>query len=123
MENIKINFSESLLNLGRLHWHLLIADKLMSEKRYVQHPPGEIHQVTWTEFGKEVENDEINWWVFKRERDIPSLHKRTTIALDAAQTLKDASKTLSKSLLHSLDDLCKSYEEFSLKHENEISFT
>lgn len=121
MKNININFSESLLNLGRLHWHLLIAEKSMSEKRFVQHPPGEVHKVTRTEFGKEVENDEINWWVFKQERDIPSLYKRTTVALNAAQTLKSATLKISKTLYYSVDALYKSYEEFSLKYEKEIS--
>jgi hypothetical protein len=121
MENIKINFTESLLNLGRLHWYLLLAAKEMSEKRFVQFPPGKIHTVTPTEFGKEIENDEINWWVFKRERDIPSLQKKTAVTLDAAQKLKDATQKLSKALYHSIESLYQAYEEFSQKYEEEIS--
>ena len=100
---------------------MLVASKLMVEKKFVKYPPGEPHPVTRTKFGDEVENDEIKWWVFKRERNIPSLRKKTTNALNAAQILKDSSKELSKSLFNSLDDLYKSYEKFSMENENEIS--
>lgn len=121
MAKIILDYSESLLNLGRIHWYLLIAEQTMTKKRFVQYPPGEIHPAETTKLGKEVQNDEINWWVFKKERDLPSLRKKTDIALNAAQTLKDASKKLSKDLFDSLENLYSTYEKFSLKYQEEIS--
>lgn len=114
-------FSESLLNLGRIHWFLLCADKQMTAKRLVPHPPGKPFTVEWTEFGDEVEIDEINWWIFKREHDIPLLRKKTEDALQAAQTLKEITQKLRKGSYQSLDNLTRVYGHLALKHQEEIS--
>ena len=113
--------SESLLNLGRIHWYLVYAHNRMMEKRFVAHPPGKIHKPSWTEFGKEVENDEINWWVFKREHDIPTLRQQTTKALNSAQALKDAVKQLSRPDYDTLDELNRAYLNFANKYQKDIS--
>lgn len=112
--------SESLLDLGRIHWYLLYADKLMMEKRFMPHPPGKIHTPTRTEFWSEVENDEINWWVFKRERDLSLLRKRTELALVSAQALKEAAQKVSKPYYDSLEELNRVYENFGKKFNKEI---
>lgn len=113
--------SESLLDLGRIHWYLVYSHNLMMEKRFVAHPPGKFHQNTWTEFGKEVEIDEINWWIFKREHDIPTLHQQTAKALESAQTLKDAVKKLSRPDYDTLDELNRAYLNFANKYQKHIS--
>lgn len=113
--------SEPLLDLGRIHWYLLHADKLMMEKRFAPHPPGEIHKSTRTEFWSEVENDEINWWVFKRERDLPLFRKKTELTLVSAQALKEAAQKVSKSYYDSLEELNRVYENFGEKFKKEIA--
>src|SRR5688572_27481100 len=113
--------SEPLLNLGRIHWYFLHADKLMMEKRFEAHPPGKIHKVVSTEFGDEVGNDEINWWVFKRESDLPLFHQKTQIALASAQILKDEAEKISKPFYSSLEDLNRTYEGFGSRCEKDIN--
>ena len=93
----------------------------MSTKRFVQYPPGKIHPVTRTDFGKEVENDEINWWVFKQEHDIPTLRQKTEVALQAAQVLKEESQKISRFSNKSLKELNQTYETFVQKYERKIS--
>src|SRR5438105_7031448 len=92
-------FCPATLKLGEMHWYVLRASTLMHKMTIVEIKVGEgefapIRQ-EYTDFGKEVGRDEINWWVFKKESDIDELKKQTTQALDAAQKLKEASKTLS----------------------------
>lgn len=91
----------------------------MSDKRLIPHKKYSVNE--WTDFGKEVENDEINWWVFKREHDIPQLRKHTNLALTAAQTLKEDSAKLSKGYYQSVDDLVRVYGNFSIKYQKEIT--
>jgi len=113
--------SESLLDLGRIHWFLLYADKLMSDRMFEPHLPGKIHPVVRTNFGKEVENDPINWWVFKRERDLVTFRYKTQNALDAAQILKEAAEKLSKPLYDSMEDLDRKYGDFANRFSKEIT--
>lgn len=113
--------SESLLDLGRIHWYLIYAHNLMMEKRFEAHSPGKIHKPTWTEFGKEVENDEINWWVFKREHDLPTLRQKTVLALESSQSIKDAVKRLSKPEYDTLEELNQAYLNFANKYQKDIS--
>src|SRR5215470_1510521 len=67
-------FSPAVFVLGKIHWALLRASSLMNARRYrdVQRHEG-FHTQQWTDFGKEVGADEINWWVFKKETQIDEL--------------------------------------------------
>src|SRR5229473_2779007 len=92
-------FCSATLKIGEMHWYVLRASYLMHEKTTIEIKLGEgklspIRQ-EYTDFGKEVGRDEINWWVFKKEPDIEELKKQTTRALEAAQKLKEASELLS----------------------------
>jgi hypothetical protein len=85
-------FSPPTLMLGEIHWHILRASRLMYQKTVVETRGSEgsglagliVHQ-EYTEFGREVGRDEINWWVFRKESDIQELRERTSQAQDAAQ--------------------------------------
>jgi len=112
-------YSEKLLNLGRIHLFLLLSAKLMGQKRLVPVLPGTIHTPTFTDFGKEVENDEINWWIFTKETNIVEFQKRTNIALGAAQELKKCSEKFFRPFKSS-DELTRAYEKFAEDHNTEI---
>jgi len=92
----------------------------MTAKRLEPHPVGKPYTPTTTSFGDEVENDEINWWVFKQEHDIPTLRKKAGVALRAAQTLKDGAQRIAKSYYQSLKELDVIYEQFAKKYDQEI---
>jgi hypothetical protein len=77
-------------------------------------------QQEYTDFGKEVGRDEINWWVFKRERDIEELRKQTTLALEAVQKLKQASELLTRKRTEAYSKLLEMLREFAEAHEQEI---
>lgn len=90
-------FSPATLMLGEIHWHILRASRLMHEKTIVKtESAGFVVRQGWTEFGKEVGRDEINWWVVKKETEIQELRERTNQVLEAAQALKTASERLTK---------------------------
>jgi hypothetical protein len=96
-----ISFSESLLNFGKIHLCLLNANRQM-------------------ESGP-AENDEINWWVFTQEHDIPTMRQKTAAALDAADVLKEETQKLRRRTYDSLDDLYQAYYEFAQSFDKEIS--
>jgi len=64
-------FSPATLMLGNIHWTLLRAANLMDARRWnkVRTEGKGYFTSEMTDFGKEVGLDEINWWVFKKERD------------------------------------------------------
>ncbi len=114
--------SKPLLDLGRIHWYLLYAAKLMDDKRFEPRSSGKLYtSIVRTQFGEEVENDEINWWVFKREHDLPTFRQKTQIALDSAQILKDAAQKVSKPSYDSLEELNRVYENFGARFGKEIA--
>jgi len=113
-------YSEDLLNLGCIHAYLLVASDLMEERRSPPHPPGKFYTPTRTAFGHDVENDEINWWVFKRETDLVSLRKRTEGAQTAANALKHASDKLLRKTFHSMAELLQAYNHFAQEHSAQI---
>ena len=111
--------------LGEIHWHILRASRLMYEKTVVETRGGAsglvVHQ-GYTEFGREVGRDEINWWVFKKERDIQELRERTSQALEASQKLKEASELLDKGKKpEAYGDLLQTLRRFAEDHAAEIN--
>jgi hypothetical protein len=118
-------FSPPTLMLGEIHWHILRASQLMYEKTVVETRHGErglFVQQGITDFGKEVGRDEIDWWVFRKEHNLPELRERTSRALDAAQQLKKASSLLGRGERpESYDELLWILRRFVEKHAAEIA--
>ena len=118
-------FCPATLKLGEMHWYVLRASALMYKKTIVEIKVGDgkftsIRQ-EYTDFGKAVGRDEINWWVFKKESDIDELKKQTTQALEAAQKLKEASKVLSSGKRPvKYPELLGMLRQFSEQHKHEI---
>src|SRR5271157_5257619 len=114
-------FSPPTLVLGEVHWHLLRASQLMYEKTVVKSKgTGFVVHEGYTEFGREVGRDEINWWVFKKERNIEELREQTSRALDAAQKLKKDSETLTTKNPETHADLLATLRQFADDHAAEI---
>src|SRR6266436_6177336 len=119
-------FSPATLRLGEMHWYILRASYLMHEKTTIEIKLGEgklspIRQ-EYTEFGKEVGRDEINWWVFKKEPDIQELRERTSRALEAGQKLKKVSELLDKGRRpETYGDLLHILRRFAEDHAEEIN--
>lgn len=113
--------TETLLNLGRIHWYLVYAASQMDVKCFKPHQPGEIHKVIRTSFGDEVGNDEPHWWVYKKEHDIPALKKKTEIALDAVSKLHHAADKVRSTYYPSTQLLYQAYEALAEEHNNDIN--
>jgi hypothetical protein len=95
------DFSENLLNLGRLHWYLLNANRIMENGL--------------------VELDEIHWWISTQEHDIPTMRQKTTVALGAADVLKEETQRLRKRSYDFLDELYQAYYELAKSFDKDIS--
>jgi Putative DNA-binding domain len=114
-------FSPPTLVLGEVHWHLLRASQLMYENTVVKTKgTGFVVHEGYTEFGREVGRDEINWWVFKKERNIEELREQTSRALDAAQKLKKDSETLTTKNPETHAALLATLRQFADDHAAEI---
>ena len=81
-------FSPAALMLGEIHWRILHSANLIEAQRCKQARHGLVSRSEFTELGKEVGADEINWWVFRREKNVDELREQTKQALDAVQVLK-----------------------------------
>ena len=112
--------SEALLNLGRIHWYLVHAASHMDAKRFEYHPSGEFHKASKNPFGYEVGMDEIHWWVYKNEHDIPTLKKKTEITKDTVSNLYHAATEIRLASLPSLKLLSQAYETFAKTHKKDI---
>jgi hypothetical protein len=115
-------FSGASLELGRLHWLILKADAEMDSKCEV-HTEGEHGNVkiNLTAFGEEVGQDEIHWWIFRKEPKIEEMRERTQNTLNSAQKLKEESARLK----HDYDgksyfDLINRIKDFTENCRNEI---
>src|SRR5262245_60263138 len=95
-----------VLMLAEFHWYLLRAAQLVESHRRARDAERSGKQSTSGDpsIGRDIESDEIHWWVFKREGAINELLDRTKEALRAGQSLKEAA-----GLLH--DHTPTSYEE------------
>jgi hypothetical protein len=84
--------------LGELHWYLLKSSRLMRDERdrvWEELSDGlKIERRERTDFGREVGRDEIDWWINRKEQEIPELRNRTEHAMAAAQTLRNSAMAL-----------------------------
>ena len=119
-------FSPPTLMLGEIHWHILRASRLMYEKSVVETEgsgaaAGFIVNHEITAFGREVGQDEIDWWVVRREEDIQELKRRTSEVLGAAQNLRKASERLDRNdRPESYGELLQILRRFAEEHADEI---
>ena len=114
-------FSEPTNQLGEVLWHLLRAEQLMDEKVRRRVKDGLIERSQLTDFGRQVGNDEIYWWIHNKEDDIEHLRAKTAEALAAVDHLKADSKQLRGFQPTSYDGLIKAIRQFAEKHAAEIA--
>ena len=75
----------------------------------------------FTEFGEEVGLDEIQWWVFQKERNRPELLEKTKAVLPGAMSLEKNSAKLRKNNPESYKELLTSLRDFCDAHSSEIN--
>lgn len=115
-------FSGSSWELGKIHWYIQKADTEMDNKCEIK-KEGEHGSVIieTTPFGEEVGQDEINWWVFKKEPEIEELRKRTETTLKSVQKLKEDSSMLKERYApKSYLSLIREIKTFTDDHKKEI---
>ena len=115
-------FTGPAWEIGKIHWYIVKADTEMEKKQFfkVKDSSG-LEQKELTEFGKEVNSDEIHWWVFKQEKKVGELLRRTENALRSVQKLKNDSHKLKTTYqAKSYSDLIRAIREFTDSHGAEI---
>lgn len=113
-------FSDATLKLGEIHGAILKSAHLMDKLRWITVKKEFGSTYERTEFGKQVGQDEIHWWIFRNETDADELLKITKEALEAAQTLKVESENLKNNEPESYEALLVSLKEFANRHNAEI---
>jgi hypothetical protein len=110
-------FSGASLKIGKIQWYISKADFEMEKLCFTE---GNHGQSVVTAFGQEV-NDEIQWWIFKKETDITGLMDRTRIVLKSVQKLKEASLSLKeKFVARSYEELISKIKDFTESYAKEI---
>jgi hypothetical protein len=111
--------------LGELHWYLLRSSKLMSDERsrvWDELSYGiKIERREPTDFGREVGRDEIDWWINRKEQDIPELRERSEQAKASAQTLRTNAILLRGFEPACYDDLLAKFKGFVESYRPEIT--
>jgi hypothetical protein len=113
-------FSPAVLKVGEFHSYLVHAFSLIYEVPAKSKDGLPALSPPKSDLRKEIGGDEIHWWVFKREDDIPDLTARVEHALVAAQTLKETSAALKKKRPDSYTELVLSLTAFANEHVAEI---
>lgn len=107
-EKYEILFEGASLDLGKLFWHIAKSKVELSKL--------------------ELQDDEIRWWITKKEKDIDEFIKKTKNAKSYAQQLKEESIKLRDNLNFDLnveieiavEDLVKRIKRFTEINENAI---
>ncbi len=86
--------SESALALGRIHWCLSAANSELWNKVFTTVPVSPntgarftITRSQRTAFGHEVANDEIRWWITKREKHLSELDLETRKTIPSVEKI------------------------------------
>ena len=113
-------FSGTVMLVGEIHNIIATAERQMRRKTTKQDP--ETIFSMQTEFGHEVGQDEILWWVEKKEKKLEELLKNTKSVLVHAQKLKEDSEKLKKThIKEEYDVLIRKIRKFIDEHTSEIS--
>ena len=112
--------------LGVLLWFLIHSDAAMSSLKStrVRVNPDDalaIYRDEWTAFGHEVGRDEIDWWVNRKETNLAEFSKRTALALESAQALKESSQALKKIDVERYEELIEQIKTFAVKQSEHIA--
>ena len=101
-------FTDAALRLGRIHWYLLRAATEMENLTTVEEvvEGTRFRRATRTEFGEEVGQDEINWWIVKKETNLSELRVRSERALRAVEQLKKRAQELRTSTSQNRTSCC-----------------
>ncbi len=113
------------LKLAKLHWLILKSSSLMDDlcTETVPDPRASVlgfRQYRSTRFADEVGRDEIEWWINQKERDLAAFSERSSIALEAAQVLKDSIAKLKGIDPSSYEGLLSTLRAFVEAHTSEI---
>jgi len=113
--------------LGEILWFLLKASNAIAELTDSKAPKDEngfvrLSDIEPTEFRQELSGDEIHWWVFKKESNLEELKKRTEVARDAVQRLKEAAvKLQQRHSVRSYDELLSLLKLYAESHASDIN--
>jgi hypothetical protein len=113
-------FSEATIRIGEIHGLVLQSTHVMDGARWVQKKSQFGSSYEWTEFGNEVGQDEIHWWIFEKETNHDELLAMTQKALPAAQKLMNDSAKLRDNDPDSYEALLVSLKDFGDNHLPEI---
>ncbi len=110
-------FSDTGIKLGKILWYLLKATQEMQKKSYSSAEDGK----RLTDFGNEVGNDEIYWWIHKKEDNVKELEGKVHETLDSVQELKVATSELNDTGIETYADLVTVLKEFTDAYEPQIN--
>lgn len=113
--------SDSLLNLGRIHWYLLNAHQQREIKKNALSPSGVIQNSIQVDLANEVQNDVTHWWVFEKERDLVALRKENEKVQGTFHGFKWSADQFSFNHFQTLDELILEYDRFAESYHREIT--
>src|ERR1039458_3828670 len=112
-------FSEATFRIGEIHGSILKSAHAMDDLRWVT-TKEKFSAYKSTEFGKQVGQDEIHWWIFENEANVDELLGMSEEALRAAQVLRVDSAKLKDNAPESYTALLASLKEFAERHLPDI---
>lgn len=126
IEHHELLMLDSVLKLGQINFLIQkssaeIYTKSRIKKTKLMHGRLEVSDDKLTEFGNEINFDEIHWWIFRKETNIEDLLERTKKALNSTLKIKRDSDILKrKGYFKSYIETIKKLVEFLEDHDEEI---
>lgn len=117
---------DSALKLGKINFLIQrssaeIYSKSWIKKRKLLHGKLEVNDDKLTDFGSEINFDEIHWWIFRKETNIEELLERTKKALNSTLKIKRDSDIFKRKVyFKSYIEIIKKLVEFLEEHCEEI---
>ncbi|HEY2321759.1 MAG TPA: ATP-binding protein [Thermoanaerobaculia bacterium] len=111
------------LRLGTLHWYLTRAVSQLDLLTNLTVPAqlgGAFTVTLLTSFGELVGPDEVRWWVWTRESDLPDLKRRTGATFHAAQRLQRGARRFRRSTFPDYESLLRGIANFAAEHVADI---
>ena len=117
---------DSALKLGKIDFLIQrssaeIYIKSWIKKKKLMHGKLEVNDDKLTDFGNEVNFDEIHWWIFRKETNVEELLERTKKALNSTLKIKRDSDILKRKVhFKSYIETIEKLVEFLEEHDEEI---